>query len=602
MATVLIGNEELNNKPERTQVYLTTHREDGTRLPYIHRSFISFTYGGKFIEDFGLISTTQDRLSKKAYANFEDFINDYATLNGQFYWGTHYKNNELNLTLSTDEITQNQIDEFKAWFSAGVERELILAEHPNRAIRARVAEPPQINLIPFEKKISFKINGLSYNTSTTLYKGDIELHFTMDEPHWYSKLNYVPSYIDKDTLTALTVEDENKVESLSDEDMLKILIEDGIPYQDQLTMDMFLGNYTLVVQEARVDFAKVGNSYVGIITGESSGLNVKNDKNAYLFYSGNAVDYPIIQFDLTPKFEWSNYIKMYYGKTEEWSQRLLKCPKNKKYNNTDEYSWIQIGSKKFEFTTPSILTGFHQAIYIFKYYPDTASFAEIKQLITEGVNEYYSRAWAIACINKMSTMTYPEKIDNNGTLVPTGVNLPIGNGSFTTGYPGNPIRMGLLNLMLLFLIDSQMPAITLNFDNLSKDGKDSTGLLYNLYTNYRYLNSEEIANNPNVEPIIDNSYTPAIVYPATFSFNSKTGEAICKFKIRVLQDQDGDIENAQFQTITQNVGDMVRSDYITIEGKDTFDENGAITSSNCKVISSNENLKNVLVFYKNMYL
>jgi len=63
---------------------------------------------------------------------------------------------------------------------------LILAEHPNRAILARVAEPPQISLLPFEDNVEIVINNVTYPTKTTLYKGDINLTLVMDEPHWYA--------------------------------------------------------------------------------------------------------------------------------------------------------------------------------------------------------------------------------------------------------------------------------------------------------------------------------------------------------------------------------------------------------------------------------
>jgi hypothetical protein len=45
------------------------------------------------------------------------------------------------------------LDEFLHWFAAGKIRELILAEHPNRAIMARVSEPPRLSVLPFEKPI-----------------------------------------------------------------------------------------------------------------------------------------------------------------------------------------------------------------------------------------------------------------------------------------------------------------------------------------------------------------------------------------------------------------------------------------------------------------
>jgi len=46
-----------------------------------------------------------------------------------------------------------------------------------------------MEMLPFEQEISMTISGLSYTTSITNYKGEIELSFVMDEPFWYSIIN-----------------------------------------------------------------------------------------------------------------------------------------------------------------------------------------------------------------------------------------------------------------------------------------------------------------------------------------------------------------------------------------------------------------------------
>jgi len=70
----------------------------------MYRSFISFTYGGKKIEDFNLIATYNGPVDRSGYATFDDITSSYDTLEGQYYWGTHYRINSLNFTLSTDGI------------------------------------------------------------------------------------------------------------------------------------------------------------------------------------------------------------------------------------------------------------------------------------------------------------------------------------------------------------------------------------------------------------------------------------------------------------------------------------------------------------------
>jgi hypothetical protein len=49
----------------------------------MNRSFISFTYGGRHIEDFNLIASTPgDRLNRNGSAAFEDSVSSYENLNG----------------------------------------------------------------------------------------------------------------------------------------------------------------------------------------------------------------------------------------------------------------------------------------------------------------------------------------------------------------------------------------------------------------------------------------------------------------------------------------------------------------------------------------
>lgn len=486
----LIGQENFSNAQKYTQVYQATHDGAGTRLPYMGRSFISFTFGGKAIEDFGLIVVNSgDRMERAAYAPFADLTSTYDTLNGQLYWGTHFEAKQLELDLATDGVTERQLDDFREWFSPGKERELILSEHPNRAILARIAEPPNFSLLPFEEKITF----LGKETSTTMYRGEVHINFIMDEPFWYGKLNYMPTYVDKITLEEIKSPSEignNIINTLEDKDMLKVMLEDNIPHQSVLSMDMFLGGDTLVTKEARVGLALVGQAYLGIITEESDGLEINNNP-LYLFYSGTAPSYPIIKFTLPLEFE-NNYIK---------------TPANKIQNpnlQNNNYSYVSIDDKKFYFTTPSILTAYNTAIQIFSSVSSDMQEVTLLETIKENVHEYYARAWAVKCVN-----------DNKNSL-------------------------------------------------------NSSNLISSMRTFFETENAK-----------------------VTFIINSKTGEAIGRFTVNT---------GSKHEEIEQNVGDMIRSDYLIIEGRNYLNSDGGITEDNCKVITSNEHLKDVLIFYQNMYL
>lgn len=557
----LIGNETWSNNKFTSQVYQATHDGAGNSLPYMSKSFISFTFGGKAIEDFGLIVVnSSDRMERPAYASFSDLTSTYDTLDGQLYWGSKFEPNQLELVLATDEMTEQQVDNFREWFAPGEERELVLSEHPNRAIFARVASAPIMSFIPFEKQTTLKINGQSYNTSTTLYRGEVSLSFVMDEPHWHGILSYMPTYVDKKTLERLDNDSNNgnKVDSLINKDMLKIMLEDGIPHQSLLAGDnastFFLGNNILVTEKALVNVAKVGQTHIGIITSESEGLDVSSTIPQYLFYSGTAPSYPIIQFTLYPSFDFTT--ESFVNGTE-WARRYIKTPKNSFLN--EDYSYIKIDDKYFYFTTPSLLTSFNKALYYFKGIPEGTATSEVIVSLAEQIPNYYARAWAVTCVKSLEDYFTENNLEKK--------------------------------------ISSQKQRITL------------VNNMFSLFTNENltYIPNSDVSHHVNgnhyiMSDVIDsiNSNSKLYVNPMTFIFNSKTGEAIMKTKVRVATNND--IENSVLVEIVENVGDMVCSDYLTIENRNFLNSDGKIDLAKCKKISSDLELSNVLVFYRNMYL
>lgn len=557
---ILIGNETWSNNSNTSQVYRATHDGAGNRLLHMDRSFISFTFGGRAIEDFGLIAVTDgDRLERNAYAEFSDATTAYDVLNGQLYWGSNFSPNKLDLSLATDEITEQQIDDFKEWFSPGKERELILSEHPNRAIIARVASVPEFKFLPFEKKTAVIINGFPYETSTTVYRGEIQLSFVMDEPHWYGKLSYMPLFIDKQTLENLNADDPNpnKIETIHDKDCLKVILEDGIPYQSNLSGQFFLGNNNLLITtETRVGEAIVQQSRLDNMTITGEGLDVGPSNKKYLFYSGTAPSYPTIKFTLYPSFSGT---KEYPNSPDQsWTARYIKIPKNSYVS--EEYSYVKIGDKYFYFTTPSLLTSLNKALYYFKRIPNNTPTSEVINDLIEQIPNYYARAWAIACVKSLNV----DKIIISGA-----------------------------NRHLEFLCNNMMALMTNN--NFKIDDKL---VVPNSTISDHVTETESILISPFLEKYNTNPtmYGNAMV----FTFNSKTGEAKMKTQVRVAINNN--IEESEIINIEENVGDMVCSKYLTIEGRNYLNEEGKITMNNCKEISSDLNLYNVLVFYQNMYL
>ena len=299
----LIGSYGSMTEP-KSQVYQATH-EGENRLPFMYRSFLSFSYGGKYIEDFGFIVSIQsDRIDRNIYAEFDDNVSDSDVLEGQIYWSTHFNANMLDLTLSTDGITEKEYEEFKHYFIPGKSRELILAEHPNRGIYARIASAPSSSLLPFEKDITMKMGGRDYHTKTTLYKGDIQISFVMDEPHWHAIQNILyfeeaNGYHDFD---AWRNANNGSSQIYKTPDALKIIEEDGIPTVAMLQPDIMFGNNLIAEANPNpswlIDTADIDHGIVGVVLQTTEGFTMERGRaNAkFFYYAGTAPCYPKLTF------------------------------------------------------------------------------------------------------------------------------------------------------------------------------------------------------------------------------------------------------------------------------------------------------------------
>ena len=547
-----LPNNEINVTHQR-QVYQVTHGGDGNRLPLMNRSFISFTYGGKAIEDFDLIATiTNDRIDRDGYTPFNDQTTSYDILDGQQYWGTHFKSNTFSFKLATDGIDQKKLDEFLHWFSPGISRELILAEHPNRAQLARVSEPPRISLLPFEYQTVMKVSGEEFTITTTLYKGEIDLKLVMDEPHWYaldnvlgkklvegSTVRYVDIWEDK------TVDPPQEVSIFASKDALKVLYEDGIPLGSMIENNMLLGNKAYASVEDNVESQiwseeeieyennepvgsgarihgtltqaeydeigvyTVGTSYVGKIAGAIIDVNgdgissLANNQAGYFYYAGTAPAPTKITFTLKPVIGNDLYITVPHNKIYDKI--------NNHTFNSSTYNSLTITSNStqvLKFTTPNFFTSYNQAMYIFtNEINSTLDWEGLYAKIRDKVRHPAVRAWAAKVLD-----IYKQNSDS------------------------------------VVALTTLQARIKVSMSNLILDMNGST-------------------------------------LPVTFTFDSKTGEATGLFSYRkpsggTLGNSEANDPFVAFGTILQNlkedVGDMLYSNYIVIKDRNHPDVDGKI--------------------------
>lgn len=615
MATyaTLYGNEVESPTLPLTQVYKVTH--DGTqRLPYMDRSFISFSYGDKNIEDFNLIATTNgDRMERDAYASFEDLTSTYDTIPGQFYWGTYFHTHSITFNLVTDGMTQIELDNFKRWFRAGTIRELVLAEHPNRAILARVANPPHLSLLAFEQKVAvpFRVgeddnaSEVNYETSTSLYRGEIELEFVMDEPFWYAKQNILGHQNTLDGYYEESWVDANgKITTIKDsKDALKIIYEDHIPLGSTTKIDVFLGGdiYASVKYE-------LWSRIVKEITQEEYNTEVNNEaateqiKSAYWPVSNteeeNTSDETqkyyvgaLIAFKKDGGNAWlggkiggaellgssapvqgialpiSEKANLYYAGTAPAPVKLrftlqpqirqqdtsggtgayyIITPKNK-HSTEGTYNTITLEASEkheFKFTLPTFWLSYNQVIEIFdneSIIKVSNAWLTVRETIRNTIRHPIIRAWANMLINKYDSL--------GGTgIISDTMDLAALRGDLERG----------MQMLLLDNNDQPFPA------SFSFDGK--TGLAIGKFT---YRNIENITITPysisgeNLsleEQIRNSSYNTQEIIEYDEEDNPITTTVITQKENYTLVEEE-------------NVGDMVKSSYLILDERNVLDGN-----------------------------
>lgn len=588
----LVGNEVASLTPPRTQVYQATH--DGqSYLPFMQRSFISFSYGGKNIEDFNVLAyTSGDRMEREGYAEFEDLTSTYDTIQGQFYWGTYFHQNTLSITLATDAMTQVELDNFKRWFRAGSIRELIMAEHPNRAIMARIATPPQLHLLGFKQEVEVPfasgdtgagetITTTTYSTYTTVYRGEIDLEFVMDEPFWYSIKNvlgtqntlegyYEDSWVDANGKVVRVMESP---------DALKIIYEDHIPLGSTTHIDVFLGggvyasvkyevwsripveiteeqyneaisseaitpqlrsayfttveprtitdestgttstqNVTCYYRGAVIAYMDNGNQVGGKIGGAqlsdadtpAEGISLPYQTPANLYYAGTAPSPVKLRFSLSPQIRSAGAEDAYYIITPLNSHS---SGEGNKYNTITLKS---VETRTFKFTLPTFWLSYNQVLEIFSnddIMTVGGAWLNVREAIRDTIRHPVIRAWANMLINKY------DSTGGNGTIQSTNVRADLKEGMSTLLCDNN---------------DEPFPA------HFTFDGK--TGLAIGKFT-YRDISRVNI--------------TSGSTSLKTQVRNSASGVSVENYTT----------------TQEENVGDMVRSNYLILDERNVLDEN-----------------------------
>lgn len=587
---ILVGHEEAHSK-KYTQTYSATHDGAGNRLPLMRRSFITFYYGGKPIEDFQLIAVLNGFLNKNVYAEFEDATSEYDTIDGQQYWGTRMKANTLPFLLATDYMTQNNLDKFKEWFRPGVERDLVLAEHPNRYIRARVSAPPVMNLMPFGEHVTMQMqnsNGeiTEQKTMTTIYRGDITLNFVMDEPYWTGILNYMPypgriaSDNPADQRAVALLNSIIETNSLSSQDALKICLEDEIPHDFAIqdNDDFMLGSKTIydaVILSMTSKSESELADYPAYVN--PSADNIVKSPSAQISYLLAA----LADISRTDSSEGTIKEPPNYG-----AYLIAALADISRADQQDSIAGYDLGTGGLPETGPN------DTRYLF--YSGTApSKPVINFLMDIKLND---DGYITNPINSIGSPDAEEKSY-----------IKVGNHYFYFTTPGIFTSYNkTLDIFNKMKDSTSILDVRKEIRNKIREKHARAWALYcikdcaltdtlgakreSLLENYKkfLVHSSRSTDDGDVDCIL-----------AAFSFNSKTGESTGIFSCLTPDSSE------KGEQVIENVGDMVLSEYLIIDEQNHLSENRLVIAggenNNCTPITTNEQLFNLSILYNNMY-
>ena len=214
------------------------------------------------------------------------------------------------------------------------------------------------------------------------------------------------------------------------------------------------------------------------------------------------------------------------------------------YLSGDDSYFLKLGSEsigevqELKFGFPSLFSSYNSALDIVSKYEVGASILDIRKELRDLIYNYYTRNWVMAIIDY--ARRYHKGISEQGTI--TSEFKP-------------------------FFIKQMSNFIPL----------------------------EE-----NTDPDKLTPHTPLIC-----TINSKTGEVTIEKKINQYAggeiDPTTELLPVKSQTIIENAGNMIKSNYLTISTR-TLPNSGVINSTNCILVSTNTELNNLKINYKYRYL
>ena len=149
--------------------------------------YVGFTYNNIHSSQLGLKSVSSgDRYKKDLLPAAQDYTTDVLGGDGTYFFGTKFKNNDINLSIAFDDVSEQEMREISRWlYNNGEIGTLILDESPYIKYYVKVTSQPQIKYLTFEDSYGARV-----------HKGEMNLTFTGYDPYGYCTEKWLSDYED----------------------------------------------------------------------------------------------------------------------------------------------------------------------------------------------------------------------------------------------------------------------------------------------------------------------------------------------------------------------------------------------------------------------
>lgn len=479
------------------------------------KEFIDFEFAGRHISEFGMVAVADGgRHSFDAAPTFEDETSTVNGVDGQYFWGTHFRSKRMTFSLATDGMTEAQVNDFKHHFQPGKYGKFIEDKLACRYNYARVSQITTFNMVPFRIQKTIKDTIIYINE----YKGDCRITFEFDEPYFKATRKYI---------------DDDK-----NEEQLRAMYINGIPLLSSMDRNLqcLIGDEEYYLQNRK-----------------SEALSSLETNKLCLFYNpSTAKTKTKIELSFTPKFSSTSFPVFFYNIYDDINASV-KQPYNRiKITNslpiTTDFDKLTDSQFPYEFryTSPNVIYSINKAISMaYKFAnSDNSVLNDFEEQLRLEITNPKVMGWAASILRIIASKE--------------GIYYTKANGNF------NNTNTCLVDCSYIGMNESK---------NLTWAQYFNVFMLYML-AHHKIKQGSQIAQEEQKKCYhIDNADVEWDFDSYTIIFDGEKNEARMNYTYNQIIDLIEEISVTE-----ESCGDMILSEYLNLDGGDILTEDGSISS------------------------